>query len=76
MEHHIEEDRSFFQTEKGLEEDEMAGAADGKKFGQPLNDAKKYGLVEINLNLLNRDNQLISPKFNYDEFVKSPHLSP
>jgi hypothetical protein len=31
MEHDIKEDRRFFHTEKRLEEDEMAGAADGQK---------------------------------------------
>jgi hypothetical protein len=44
MDHDIKEEVRPLHPEKGLEEDEVPGAADGKKFRQPLHDTKKDGL--------------------------------
>ena len=52
MEHHIEEELGFFHPEEGLEEDKMAGTADGQKFGQPLNNSEEDGLWNIDFILL------------------------
>jgi hypothetical protein len=44
VKHHIKEELRLFQAEEGLEEDEMAGTADGKKFGQSLNHPEKNNM--------------------------------
>ena len=50
MEHNIEEDVRLFHPEKGLKKDEVTRTADGKKFGQSLNDSKENGLKDIDFN--------------------------
>lgn len=44
MKHHIKEELRLFHSKKRLEEDEMAGAADGQEFGQSLNDSEEDGM--------------------------------
>jgi hypothetical protein len=58
MEHHIEKERRFFQSQKGLKEDEMTGTADGKEFSEPLNHSKKESLRWSNRSLLSVTNLL------------------
>ncbi len=52
MEHDIEEELGFLHSEEGLEKDEMAGTADGQKFGETLNNAKEDSLWNIDFMLL------------------------
>jgi len=49
MKHHIEEEGVSPDSKKGLEKDEVAGAADGQKFGQALNDPEKDSFRYANL---------------------------
>jgi len=47
MEHDIKEDRRFLQSKQGLKQDKVARTADGQKFRQSLNNAKEYGLEDV-----------------------------
>jgi len=52
MKHDVKEDRRLFQTEEGLKEDEVTGAADGQKFCQTLNHSQENRLWDIDFMLL------------------------
>jgi len=50
VKHDIEEDLRFFHPKERLKKDEVTRTADGKKFGQSLNDSKENGLKDIDFN--------------------------
>ncbi len=66
MEHDVEENLGLLQAEKGLEEDEMCGAADGDKLSQPLHDPQKNGLKYSN-------GKPLSPQSYNNQFSISNH---
>ena len=49
MKHDIEENLGLIHPQKGLEKDQMPGAADRNKFRDSLNNSEKNGLKNIDL---------------------------
>jgi hypothetical protein len=54
----VEEELGLFQTEETLEKDKMARAADGEKFGHPLDDTEDNGFDRSDGSLLGWSSKL------------------